>query len=109
VLPGTQNSILGAAIDAKARGGRRTLAEPFDCIESDINIIVSRLAISLDPRQVDAARVVQVEYGAKPGDWGARQMTRAEALGLTLRTYERRLNEAVNAIEQALRHEFKRL
>lgn len=67
--------------------------EPRDDIEAGVEAAV----MSLTAVDKDAARILRVEYGAwapKSLDGATTQLDKAHALGLSLRTYKRKLAKA---------------
>jgi hypothetical protein len=112
---GAGSSMLARLIDGKGEilfgNSGPGSSEPNDGIETRIERIVMALA----QRNQDCADVLRLEFSA--GWWGvcARrgirnydprgmdQMKRAHMMGISLRTYERRLQEAMTTIEAQLK------
>lgn len=105
-------SMLAKLIDNKGEllfGGSGGSSGPADGIESRIESVVLTM-FSADPLRAD---VLRLEYGAgwwevasrrriARYDWRAGQFENAEALGISLRTYRRRLAEARQMIQDHL-------
>lgn len=114
-LLGAGQSMLARLIDGKGEilfgSGSPGSSTPNDAIEVRLEGIVGQLAV----KRQDCADVLRMEYSA--GWWnvckrrgirnydprGTDQMSRAHALGFSLRTYKRRLAEARAVIEEQLK------
>lgn len=111
--PSAGRSMLAKLIDNKGElffGGATGSTEPVDSVEGLIESTVARM-FSEDPMCAD---VLRLEHDA--GFWevaqrrgiagydprGIDRFEKAEALGITLRTYRRRLKEARDKVEKAL-------
>lgn len=85
-------------------------SEPADCLESRIESLVLAM-FAKDPIRADVlrleccagARLVAQRRGIRNfSPWGIGRFEKADALGISLRTYERRLREALDIIELEL-------